>query len=106
MVDASGLREELKDELGLDEEDKPPAEENAWEVVYGPCVAVRERPSTKARMLGIKRKGTVVGVDYALESLWVKLKGEPGFMLCHGAEMGLGVLLAPRRGHYEKGGAE
>jgi len=101
MVKASGLREELKEELGGDDDSTVDAREpNEWRVVYSPCVAVREKPSTKSRMVGVKRSGALVGVEFALDSYWVKLK-EGGFMMVHGGELGLGQLLLPNRGHYD-----
>lgn len=104
MVKASGLREELKEELGLDDADSvEPQEPNEWRVVYSPCVAIREKPSVKSRMLGVKRVNALVGVDYTIESVWLKLKGESGFMMCHGGPLGLGQLLVPNRGHYQDG---
>jgi hypothetical protein len=42
MVKASGLQEEMKEELGLDDNESVEAREpNEWRVVYSPCVAVR-----------------------------------------------------------------
>lgn len=90
MVDASGLREELKDELDLVEE-----RSNIWKVVHTPYVAIREEPSVRSRLLGAKRCGDVIHVEWSLESLWVKLRDEAGWMLTHGGELGLGQLLMP-----------
>lgn len=90
MVDASGLREELKDELDLVEEPS-----NVWKVVHTPYVAIREEPSVRSKMLGAKRCGDIIHVEWSLESLWVKLKDEAGWMLTHGGELGLGQLLMP-----------
>lgn len=104
MVKASGLQEEMKEELGLDDNESVEAREpNEWRVVYSPCVAVREKPSVASRMVGIKRVNNLVGVDYTIESQWLKLKGERGFMLIHGQDLGLGQLLVPNRGHYADG---
>jgi hypothetical protein len=105
MVKASGLREEMKAELGADDDSTvDPREPNEWRVVYEPCVAVREKPSVKSRMVGVKRGGALIGVDFTLDGYWAKLKGEKGFMMIHGGELGLGTLLAPNRGHYEEKG--
>ena len=124
MVKASGLQEEMKEELGLDDNESVEAREpNEWRVVYSPCVAVRaptasvffffrffnpgtpagEKPSVASRMVGVKRVNNLVGVDYTIESQWLKLKGERGFMLIHGQDLGLGQLLVPNRGHYGDG---
>ena len=65
------------------------------QVVHGPLVAVRERPSVQSRMLGGKRRGDVFAVEWSLEGMWVKLKDQPGWMLTHGAQVGLGLLLEP-----------
>ena len=62
-----------------------------------------EKPSVASRMVGIKRVNNLVGVDYTIESQWLKLKGERGFMLIHGQDLGLGQLLVPNRGHYADG---
>ena len=62
-----------------------------------------EKPSVASRMVGIKRVNNLVGVDYTIESQWLKLKGERGFMLIHGQDLGLGQLLVPNRGHYGDG---
>ena len=51
----------------------------------------------------MKRVNNLIGVDYTIESQWLKLKGERGFMLIHGEERGLGQLLVPNRGHYPDG---
>lgn len=89
MVEASGLAEEA-DEERID----------AWKVVHAPRVAVREGPSVNARLIGAKKCGDVVQVDWTLESIWVKLKDEDGWMLTHGGELGLGQLLLPCGGAY------
>ena len=65
------------------------------QVVHGPLVAVRERPSVQSRMLGGKRRGDVFAVEWSLEGMWVKLKDQPGWMLTHGAQVGLGLLVEP-----------
>ena len=44
-------------------------------------------------MLGGKRRGDVFAVEWSLEGMWVKLKDQPGWMLTHGAQVGLGGLL-------------
>lgn len=75
MVDASGIRR------------------NQWRVVHTK-VAVRERPSVNSKMIGMKKQGQVVDVEWALESLWLKLKDD-GWMLAHGGDLGLGRLLVP-----------
>ena len=67
---------------------------NDWEVVHE-RVAVREAPSTAAPLLGFRRKGAVVSVEHAREGLWLKLAGEEGWMLAHGRELGLGMLVRP-----------
>ena len=67
---------------------------NDWEVVHE-RVAVREKPSTAAPLLGFRRKGAVVSVEHAREGLWLKLAGEAGWMLAHGRELGLGQLVRP-----------
>ena len=71
---------------------------NDWEVVHD-RVAVRERPSTAAPLLGFRRKGAVVSVEHAREGLWLKLAGEEGWMLAHGRDLGLGQLVRPCDGH-------
>ena len=67
---------------------------NDWEVVHD-RVAVREAPSTAAPLLGLRRKGAIVSVEHAREGLWLKLAGEEGWMLAHGRELGLGMLVRP-----------
>ena len=67
---------------------------NDWEVVHE-RVAVREHPSTAAPLLGMRRKGAIVSVEHAREGLWLKLAGEEGWMLAHGRELGLGMLVRP-----------
>ena len=67
---------------------------NDWEVVHD-RVAVREHPSTAAPLLGFRRKGAVVSVEHAREGLWLRLAGEAGWMLAHGRELGLGMLVRP-----------
>ena len=46
-------------------------------------------------MLGGKRRGDVFAVEWSLEGMWVKLKDQPGWMLTHGAQVGLGLLVEP-----------
>ena len=67
---------------------------NDWEVVHE-RVAVREHPSTAAPLLGMRRKGAIISVEHAREGLWLKLAGEEGWMLAHGRELGLGMLVRP-----------
>ena len=68
-----------------------------------PSAPLGEKPSIKSRLIGVKRVNNLIGVDYTIESQWLKLKGERGFMLIHGEECGLGQLLVPNRGHYPDG---
>jgi hypothetical protein len=67
---------------------------NDWEVLHD-RVAVREHPSTAAPLLGMRRKGAIISVEHAREGLWLKLAGEDGWMLAHGRELGLGMLVRP-----------
>ena len=67
---------------------------NDWEVLHD-RVAVREHPSTAAPLLGMRRKGAIISVEHAREGLWLKLAGEEGWMLAHGRELGLGMLVRP-----------
>ena len=67
---------------------------NDWEVVHD-RVAVREHPSTAAPLLGMRRKGAIISVEHAREGLWLKLAGEEGWMLAHGRDLGLGMLVRP-----------
>ena len=49
MVKASGLQEEMKEELGLDDNESVEAREpNEWRVVYSPCVAVRAPTASRS----------------------------------------------------------
>lgn len=91
MVEASGLsaEEQTKDEANL------------YRVVYSPYVAVRAEPDVKSKLLGGKKKGEIVSVEWAMEAMWVKLRDEPGWMLTHGADLGLPQLLTPCGGAYD-----
>ena len=53
-------------------------------------------------MLGGKRRGDVFAVEWSLEGMWVKLKDQPGWMLTHGAQVGLGLLVSRRRAHWPR----
>mmetsp|Transcript_17515 Transcript_17515/g.60608 ORF Transcript_17515/g.60608 Transcript_17515/m.60608 type:complete len:144 (+) Transcript_17515:743-1174(+) len=85
MVAASGLGGDEAADDAVDE----------WRVVHAPFVAVRASPSVTSKLVSVRRPGDVVRVDYTLEALWAKLDGEVGWMLTHGAELGLGALLEP-----------
>ena len=67
----------------------------SWSPVVHERVAVREHPSTAAPLLGMRRKGAIISVEHAREGLWLKLAGEEGWMLAHGRELGLGMLVRP-----------
>mmetsp|Transcript_1693 Transcript_1693/g.5061 ORF Transcript_1693/g.5061 Transcript_1693/m.5061 type:complete len:101 (+) Transcript_1693:228-530(+) len=93
MVEASGLSlNDDEDPSPFVEDSRPP---NLWRVVFSSRVVVREKPSVASRPIGLKRCGDVVNVDWTLASLWIKLRDEPGWMLAHGAQLGLGPLVLP-----------
>ena len=43
----------------------------------------------------MRRKGAIISVEHARAGLWLKLAGEDGWMLAHGRELGLGMLVRP-----------
>ena len=63
----------------------------AMQVIHA-FVHYRDRPSTAAKSLGMKRRGDVVRV-VARSGLWVRLDDD-GWMLTDGRLIGLGALLA------------
>ena len=63
----------------------------AMQVIHN-FVHYRDRPSTAAKSLGMKRRGDVVRV-VARSGLWVRLDDD-GWMLTDGRLIGLGALLA------------
>merc|ERR1739848_475361 len=63
-----------------------------WRVVHKPRVAIRGEPSTNGAIVGSKVTGAIV-VAEKVEGKWIKLKGEDGWMLTDGTEVGLGMLL-------------
>ena len=63
----------------------------AMQVIHA-FVHYRDRPSTAAKSLGMKRRGDVVRV-VARSGLWVRLDDD-GWMLSDGRQIGLGALLA------------
>mmetsp|Transcript_28894 Transcript_28894/g.65339 ORF Transcript_28894/g.65339 Transcript_28894/m.65339 type:complete len:555 (+) Transcript_28894:78-1742(+) len=71
-------------------------EELTWEIVFNGSVNVREVKDLSSKILGLKWKcGHVVGHR---EGAWVKLHGEPGYII---AEMG-GFVLLRKTALYEK----
>lgn len=71
----------------------PPFDDGRWIVVHGPRIAVREAPSTEARLVGVRSLGAVVEAEREVDG-WLQL-GPREYCLVDGAKLGFGLLLEP-----------
>ena len=75
---------------------RPPSSGQRYVVVHSPLVYIRESRDANSRRLGYKSVGDEVVAERDGEvDGWLKLSGEPGWMLRDGSAMGLGELLKP-----------
>jgi len=67
-----------------------------WRVIHKPRVAVRQEPSTSARVVGVEQFGSEVK-PLEIRDGWLRVEcggqGQCGWMLIDGASIGLGLLL-------------